>query len=70
VYIAVSEAEARRRWAQNRITRERGDICDDDFVYVTRHFEPPADDEAPITCDSTQSVCEWIAVVIHSQRLR
>jgi predicted kinase len=69
VYIAVSEPEARRRWTGNRITRERGDIRDDDFVYVAQHFEPPANDEAAIRCESTQSVHEWIDLVGRSLKL-
>jgi hypothetical protein len=63
VYIAVSETEARRCWTRNRITRERGDIRDDDFLCVAQHFEPPANDEAAVRCGSTQSLHEWIDLV-------
>lgn len=69
VYIAVSEAEARERWAQNRITKERGDIRGDDFVYVVNQFEPPASDEAAITCESTQPIREWVALVVRNLKL-
>jgi predicted kinase len=69
VYIAVPEAEARKRWAQNRITKERGDIRDDDFAYVARNFEPPASDEAAIACESTQPVREWVTVVVRNLKL-
>jgi predicted kinase len=69
VYIAVPEPEARRRWIRNRSTRKRGDIRDDDFVYVAQRFEPPASDEAAITCESTQSVPEWIDLVVRSLKL-
>jgi predicted kinase len=69
VYISVPEAEARRRWVQNRITQERGDIRDEDFVYVAKYFEPPASDEAAIICESTQEVREWTAVVVRSLKL-
>src|SRR3954452_1637274 len=60
VYVATSEAEARRRWQHNRITQERGDVRDDDFAHVVQRFEPPAADECVIRYNPDIPANIWI----------
>lgn len=60
IYVDVSEAEARERWLQNRITQQRYDVRDDDFAYVVTYFDIPAPDEHVLRYHSSQPVDEWI----------
>jgi predicted kinase len=60
LYVATPEAEARGRWQQNRISRRRGDVRDDDFAHVVERFEPPAFDEHVILYDPSLPVDTWI----------
>ena len=60
VYVATPEAEARRRWQHNRVTRQRGDVRDDDFAYVVARFEPPAADEAVLRYDPATPAELWV----------
>jgi predicted kinase len=60
VYVATPEAEVRRRWQHNRLRPQRGDVRDDDFAYVIRHFEPPSSDEAVIDYDPSLPLQDWI----------
>jgi predicted kinase len=53
LYVDTSEAEARRRWQHNRITRQRGDVRDADFALLVERFEPPTTDERVICYDPT-----------------
>lgn len=64
VYVATSEAEARRRWQHNRVTRQRGDVRDDDFAYVVARFEPPAADEAVLRYDHTTPAELWVKQMV------
>jgi predicted kinase len=41
IYVPVTPEEARRRWLDNRRTRVRYDVRDDDFAQALRAFEPP-----------------------------
>jgi predicted kinase len=61
VYVATSAAEARRRWQHNRITKQRGDVRDDDFAYVVERFEPPAADEHVLLYDPSIPSDIWIS---------
>jgi predicted kinase len=60
IYLDVSEAEARQRWLQNRITQQRYDVRDDDFTYVVTYFDVPTPDEHVLQYHPSQSVDEWI----------
>jgi len=60
LYVATSEAEARRRWQHNRITRQRGDVRDDDFALVVERFEPPTADERVLRYNPTVPIDTWI----------
>jgi predicted kinase len=64
VYLALPESDARKRWLYNRMNRMRGDVRDDDFAYVVQRFEPPASDEATIICHASQSLDEWVELVV------
>jgi len=46
------------------MTQERGEVRDDDFDYVVRHFEPPGSDEATIICDTAQPLDGWIELIV------
>jgi predicted kinase len=61
IYLDVAEAEARRRWQQNRVTRERWDVRAEDFAKVVDHFEPPDPDEGVLHYDPAVPPAQWIA---------
>jgi predicted kinase len=65
LYVAASEAEARRRWQHNRITRQRGDVRDDDFALVVDRFEPPTADERVIRYNPMVPIDIWIMQTFH-----
>ncbi len=45
LYLATPLAIAEERWLNNRKTKERADVRDDDFYRVVNNFEIPGDDE-------------------------
>ena len=61
IYLDVPEAEARRRWQQNRVTRLRWDVRAEDFAKVVEHFQPPEPGEGVLRYDPTVPVAQWIA---------
>lgn len=60
IFVDTPLAEARRRQQENRQTRLRGDVRDDDFDYVVQHFEPPTADENVLCFSGRISPEEWI----------
>lgn len=60
VYVATPEAEARRRWLQNRICPQRSDVRDADFAYVVQWFEPPTADEEVLRYDPDLPLQQWM----------
>lgn len=63
IYVTTPLAEVRRRWQENRQTRVRSDVRDDDFAQVVDSFEAPTDDEDVVCYDGTMRVGEWIASI-------
>lgn len=62
VYVAVPGAEVRRRWRANRVSGERHDVRETDFLNVIDGFEEPNDDEGiVIRVDGLQSIAEQSA---------
>jgi hypothetical protein len=61
IYLDVAEAEARRRWQQNQVTRERWDVRAEDFAKVADHFEPPDPGEGVLRYDPAVPPAQWIA---------
>ena len=41
IFVDVPVPEVRRRWQENRCTRMRADVRDEDFAQVLEHFDPP-----------------------------
>jgi predicted kinase len=60
IYVTTPLAETRRRWQENRSTRVRGDVRDDDFTQVVENLEAPTEDENVLRYDGSTPVTEWI----------
>ena len=60
IYVTTPLAEVRRRWQENRQTRVRSDVRDDDFAQVVDSFEAPTDDEYVVHYDGSMGVEEWL----------
>ncbi len=59
IYLNLAD-QARRRWQDNRGSRTRYDVRDEDFAQVTANFELPTADENVITYDGILPLDEWI----------
>ena len=64
IHVATSEAIARQRWQENRRTRSRRDVTDNDFEDIVRVMEPPMADEHPLLFPSGDDIANWIAANI------
>jgi hypothetical protein len=67
LYVPTPEAEVRKRWKENRLKSQSGDVRDDDFALVVRQFEPPTPDECVIVYDplvTTTSPDDFIAQIL------
>ena len=60
IYVNIPEKTARERWKQNRNTKARYDVKDEDFAEVTNNFQIPTADENGIYYDQTSPIDEWI----------
>ena len=60
IYVTTSLVEVRRRWQENRQTKVRGDVRDEDFAQVVDSFEAPTNDEHVECYDGVMTVEEWI----------
>lgn len=60
IYVEVPENIVRERLLQNRKTRLRYDVRDDDFAHVVDNFQLPGQDENVVCYDQTVSVRTWI----------
>jgi predicted kinase len=60
IYVEVPENIIKERLLQNRKTRLRYDVRDDDFAHVLDNFQPPEDDEHVVCYDQTVPVGAWI----------
>ncbi len=60
VCVEAPENTVRARLVQNRKTRLRYDVRDDDFAHVLDNFQPPEDDEHVVCYDQTVPIGEWI----------
>ena len=60
IYINIPEDEARRRWQENRISKIRYDVKDEDFAEVADNFQPPAEDENVVYYDQAIPLEVWI----------
>jgi predicted kinase len=67
LYVPTLEAEVRRRRQENRITNQRGDVRDEDFAFVIRHFQPPTTDERAIRYDPTVAISTLIKQMFSDQ---
>jgi len=63
IYVTIPLAEVRRRWQENRQTKVRGDVRDEDFAQVVDSFEAPTDDENVVHYDGSMTVEEWIRLL-------
>jgi len=64
IHVATSEAIARQRWQENRRTRSRRDVTDNDFEDIVRVMEPPMADEHPLLFHSGDDIANWITANI------
>lgn len=60
IYVEVPDSLARKRWLDNRVTKKRYDVRDEDFAEVVDNFQTPSEDENLIVYDQSISVDEWI----------
>ena len=60
IYVEVPENIIKERLLQNRKTRLRYDVRDDDFAHVLDNFKPPEDDENVVCYDQTVQIGVWI----------
>ena len=63
IYVTTSLSEVRRRWQENRQTKVRSDVRDEDFAQVVDSFEAPTDDEHVVRYDGVMPIEEWIRSV-------
>jgi predicted kinase len=61
IHVQVPEAEIRRRWQANRITKQRLDVRDEDFAEVAANFQLPNADERVLHYDQRIPPEEWLA---------
>jgi predicted kinase len=68
IFVDTPVELVRRRLAENRLTRTRQDLTDEEFEHLLRLFDPPAPDEQPIVLAHGEDLTRWIArniAVIH-----
>lgn len=66
IYVNVPDSVARKRWQENRITKNRYDVKDEDFAEVADNFQKPSEDENVIDYDQSLPIEEWVEKVILS----
>lgn len=60
IYVNIPDSVARQRWLNNRVTKERYDVRNEDFAEVADNFQPPTTDEHVIFYDGSLSIELWI----------
>lgn len=60
IYVNVPNETARKRWQENRITKQRYDVRDEGFAEVADNFQVPTKEENVIFYDQTVPLDEWI----------
>ncbi|HCI78216.1 MAG TPA: hypothetical protein DHW02_00840, partial [Ktedonobacter sp.] len=55
IYVMTPLTEVRRRWQENRQTKVRNDVRDEDFALVVDSFEAPTDDEHVVCYDGVMT---------------
>ncbi len=60
IYVNVPDSVARKRWQENRSTKIRYDVKDEDFAEVADNFQKPTEDENVIYYDQTIQLEKWI----------
>ena len=60
IYVNISDHLARNRWQDNRLTKARYDVKDEDFAEVADNFQIPTADENIIYYDQTIPLEKWI----------
>ena len=59
VYMDVGKVEARRRFLENRGSKERFDVHEEDFNMVVEHFEPPLKEKDVLIYKPGDDPNEW-----------
>lgn len=62
IYLAIPDLVARKRWLENRMTKKRYDVRDEDFAEVADNFQTPTEDENVIIYDQSVPMDEWIKI--------
>lgn len=61
VFVDTSVNEARKRLTQNRNSKERFNVSDEDFESTVKEMEPPGESEKHLIYKETDSIESWIA---------
>lgn len=61
IYLSIPESVAKKRWLDNRITKIRYDVRDEDFAEVADNFQPPREDENVLIYNQSEPIEKWIA---------
>ncbi len=64
VYVQTPMPVARKRWIDNKKTKERQDIREDDFRHIMQYFQTPIEDESTLTYNEMNDQKRWVAQVI------
>lgn len=60
IYINTSLEEIRKRWIQNELTKERGQLSDRGMKIALSQFQEPTADENPIVYNRQMNLDNWI----------
>lgn len=60
VYVDTPEQLTRQRWQENKQSKTRRDMTDQEFNDVLNAWEKPSDDEHPIIFTYDQDISDWI----------
>lgn len=60
IYVNPPDDMVKKRWLDNRITKIRNDVRDEDFFEVADNFQIPSADEDIIYYDQTLPLDRWI----------
>jgi len=61
VYVDAPVSLVRKRWAENKVNRERREVSTEDFEEIIKIMEPPIADENPIVFQHDEDIRTWLA---------
>lgn len=64
IYIPTPESVVKKRWLENKKTKERQDIREEDFEDIIKHFQIPTEQEHIHIYTNGDNAKEWIEKTI------